>query len=467
MKQVDRDGLQAYLTCPLFNTNQTILTFLALIEERIFESKEAKIESEAFLEGVDINPSRLNKLFTQLFQLTNDYLELMERKQQPNEAYRYLLQAYSKLEVDESVKRKVLKKGVSLLQKPPQDPESMQLEFYLSHLTNLENVHTGRRNVPEYIIDNQKLLDHYYLTVRLKYLCATRNMEWIFNLERDDLGENEVVSLYEGLNSERPLLAQAYYLALQIFSTKEVEGLKELQGLLQENGAQIPKLDLLDLWGYLLNFCVRQMVAGHVEYQQITDSIYLYLLEQGYLLENGKLSSFHFNNIVKLRLGQKEFDWVKNFIEEMDGHLVNDFDGGIIKYAWGFLHYESGNFREAITIFKGLLFDPPKDIFWNLDLRSLLWRSYFEHREGLTDYEMDEMEAFYDSFRIFVARNEKIEASTRRSHQNFIRFFNRFRIITEGGSTSKEGLQILKAEIEQEAEVGSKKWLLKNLEKFL
>ncbi len=467
MKPSEREGLKVYLNCGLFNSSQIMLILLDLIETRILTARKQQIGSEEFLQDVEIKPSRLNKLFTHLFQLTNEYLELMERRNNSNEGYRFLFQAYSKLGVDESLKRKVVKKAMNGFQKLPQGQEALQMQYQVAHVTNLDHIHTGRRKVPAYFVENQKLLDQYYVTARLKYLCATRNMEWIYNLEREDLGESEIVLLYKGLESEQPLLAQAYFLALQIFTKKEVEGLIQLQQFLQENGDDLPRPDLLDLWGYLLNYCIRRMLSGDLAYQKITDSIYLHLLEKGYLLENGKLSSFHFINIIKLRLGQKQSDWVKEFIHEMDGELVNDFDGAIIKYSWGLWHYNSGNFRDAITIFKELLFDPPKDIFWNLDLRGLLWKSYFEHREGLTDYENDEMEALYDSFRVFVARNENIPTSSRRSYQNFIRFFNRFRLIIEGISTTKDGLQMLKAEIEKAPEVNSKKWLLENLNKFL
>lgn len=468
LKPSDLEGLRIFLDCGLFNKNPLLGELLELVERRILRSRKKEVQAQDLLVGTEIPPKRLNKLFTQLFQSCNEYLEMMERRQNPTERYRYLFQAYSKLEVPDEVQQKEFKRANKLLRNAPLEPEKLQLEYFISHSANLQQIHGARRRTWDHFLDNQELLDQYYVTTRLRYLCALRNSEWMYSQEAAPLKEAEVIALFEAQESAPPL-ATAYFMALRLFqkSGTPLEKLAAIRPFLEAHGNNFPETDQRDLWGYVLNFCIQQFPRQRQTFESIAAEIYLYLLDNSLLLDEGKISAFHFDNIIKLRLKSGDFAWVKDFIEEYGSRLNNGFGGKIVQKAWGIWHYSQARFQEAVDIFKDILQDPPKDILWNIDLRSLLWRSYFERRDQLSLAETDEMEALYDSFRLFVARNENIPASFKENYQNFIRYFNRLRLLLEEPHPDRKALGDLQQEIQENPRIFSREWLLGHIEQAL
>ncbi|MEM7037425.1 MAG: hypothetical protein AAF570_10630, partial [Bacteroidota bacterium] len=363
MKNAELKGLEAYLNCTIFNRNPLFPQLLSLIEKRILSTRSRSVGAKALLKGTQIKPERLNKLFTQLFHLTNEYLNLMESRAHPEEQYRFLFQAYARMDVEKPVQNKEFKKAHKFLEKPPLQHENFHLKYRISHQFHLNRIHEERRVVPAHIVENQRLIDQYYVGVRLKYLCATRNMEWIFNLERQPLNEAEIVALYNNPNFSPNPVTTAYFLALQLLSSPDDiwAQLNALNLYLREKAVEIPQMDLRDLWGYALNYCVMQLDRTGEQFRTITDSIYVYLYETGLILEEDRLSAFHFTNITKIRLSLGEFDWVKTFLKAIEGRLINDDEGFAIQYAWALLHFKSRNYAEAISRIKKILIDPPKD----------------------------------------------------------------------------------------------------------
>ncbi|MEM7040510.1 MAG: hypothetical protein AAF570_26325, partial [Bacteroidota bacterium] len=290
-----------------------------------------------------------------------------------------------------------------------------------------------------------------------------------FNLPRQPLHEAEVMAIYVGQTPEPPAISKAYFMALQLFSQPtDIRGqLNELQLFLRAHDREIPRTDLQDLWGYVLNYSMREMMKSEGEFDDLTDAIYVHFYESGLILDEGKLSAFHFTNIVSVRLEMEAFDWVRAFLKEIEGRLINDFEGSAIQFGWGLLHFSSGEHGEAIRIFKALLEDPPKDLYYNLELRSLLLKAYYAHKDQLSLAARDEMEALANSFRIFLTRNENIPAASRRNYQNFIRFFLRFHVLLDDPATDRKKLEKLRDEIEVEKDMVSRKWLLKGIRKHL
>ncbi|MEM7038258.1 MAG: hypothetical protein AAF570_14840 [Bacteroidota bacterium] len=367
-------------------------------------ARQTHVGADEFVKGTNIKPERLNKLFMHLFQRTNEFLDLMERKNQPGEGYRYLFQAYARLGVEKSVQNKEFKKAYKVLEKPPIQHENQHLKYHISHQFHLDHIYVERRSIPVHIVENQHLLDQYYVGGRLKYLCATRNMEWVFNLPRQPLNEAEIVAIYKHPDFAPNTVSTAYFLVLHLFSNPSdiLTQLDEINLYLRENDDAIPFNDRQDLWGYVLNYCMFHLSKKGERFEAIADEVYVHLYEKGLILDEGKLSSFHFTNMVKIRLDNGAFEWIAALLEDIDRDSIIDVWGSAVEYAWALYHYHSGDFPRAVSAFKALLSDPPTDIFYNLELRTMLLKSFFANRQQLQAAERDEMEALTEAFRMLL-----------------------------------------------------------------
>jgi len=458
------NGLRHYINCPLFNRGQQVMRLFDLVEAKVLRSEAAEVTEEELLAGSEFLPSQLNKLFSRLFQLTNAYLTLCEQQKHPEEQYRYLIPAYQRLGIEPNVFQKEFRRASKLLERAPETSEKLQLRFQMAHDAGLPAVYAERGKIPDHFKANQALLDHYFLVERMKYLCGLRNVEQLFQLERTELGEKQVRELYDFRQPGG--LAEGYARVLEIFGHPETH-LAELQSLktyLETNGPQFSEGDLRDLWGYLLNFCIWELPGERDGFDVLTDEIYRFLLDKGWLLDEGKLSSFHFRNIVSIRLIRGSVEWVEDFIEDYAPRLVNGFDGRSVRLARVLVLREKGDFRTAAMGLKELLEERPKDVFWNFSLRGLLWRSYFERRDELTMQELEEMELLFDSFRIYVRRKELVSQV---AYQNFIRLSNRLRLLVTEAELDREALAKLGEEVLETEQVNCRAWLKQQMDAIL
>lgn len=468
MKPTQRAEFELFLQSPLNNRDPQIVSLLQFVQATVFPAPR-KAKGQSLEAATGITDSLQNKAFSQLFMLLNQYLESEERKSRKLEGFRYLFHAYQKLGVEENIIAKEWKKAQKLIQHPPQEIEALHLQYQLAHKIGLGEVDADRRKILTHFEDNQILLDRYYVTSRLKYLCASRNQELVLNQPRNDLGENEVRLLFKSNPAQMPPTAYAYLKALDLLSGNEstLNPAEELQEWLKTHQTQIASEDLLDIWGYILNDCIRKISQGNVGLEAQLSQIYAYLVQNGILEDNGKLPSFHFSNILKVFLSNKAWENVDFLIAKYGDNLTNDFGGAMQDYAEALVNYRKGNFKRAVIGFKKMLEYHLEDIFWNLEFRSLLWKSYFENLEQLSLTELDELDALYDSFRIYVSRTEQITPSTRENYKNFIRLFNRLRTLLESAEVDQNSLLELKELVKKTEKVGSKEWLLKQIDKFL
>lgn len=464
----ERKGLSHYLECPLFNKNTVLVQALEILEKKVLNSNNSLVTAEDFLEGSGIPPNRLNKIFSALYQATNDFLELQERRRSPNEKYRYLFQAYDRFEIDSTIQEKEFRKALKQIKAPPGSAENFHLEFWLNHEIGTRIADKARNKNESGLDHNERLLDGYYLLNKLKYMCATHNLSWVYKREREDHFDQDVVSICEKQARYFPPVTQAYWLVLQAFLYNDQKDghLARLHLLFEQSQDAISRGDLLDLYGYALNLCTPAVEAGETKAVDLVDRMYMRLLDHGLLLVRGRISPFHFKNIAILRIRKNKMDWVRGFIDEFGARLSNDFDGLIVKHVEGLLHFYSGRIREAILAFKAVIADGTQDVFVSLDARNMLWRSYFANYHALSAEEFEEMQKLYDSFRLYVSRNEHISSYYKEINQNFIWVLNRLLTALEKDDLSPKLLVQLESEAESVGHVTNKQWLLGAIRQF-
>lgn len=463
LSQLDPKQLRTfreYLSCDFFNTNATLLRLLDLLLEKVVKGDGNGSENEDVLEGSGINPGLLDKLCSKLLHHLNGFIVQLAREEDPGADFALTLGTWNRMGLpSELLEREYSKMKRKLASKSAS-------EFGMVYTLQMEHIYAQvrakqPRNDQVAIFDQlHESLDSFYVVQKLKYLCASLSVDRIFRQK----GKGVTDSINLGEWPDLPPLGQVYQISynLLVAARAEVSEAEKLYEMLEEEGNNFAHEDRRDLFGYLLNGCIRSMSAGDFDARGLINKVYDALLKHGLLISNGQISGGHFKNIVSTRVRSGRIEEASQFIDDCGELLPAAEKDVLIAYTRGLVAFHSDQFREAISLFRAIVTNNPEDMFWSLEARNMLWKSYFEEVEELSIEEHEEMLRLYDSFRQFVSRNGRISDYHKEGYENFIRIFNRLIKIDEKESwaDSKPKLLALHEEASAVFPLPNKDWLL-------
>ena len=261
--------------------------------------------------------------------------------------------------------------------------------------------------------ESSQFLDQYFIAKKLQISAEKINLNFILKKEWNDPFLKTIVQqIDDGLFNEIPYI-KLYRSIVQSLTEPANESVFER---LKE---EVPKLigrlsdsELSDLFQYLLNYCIRRINAGRLVFQDELLAVYQSALEHGALLTNGTISQWDFKNVVTIALRTGNAEYARDFIHGYKPLLPVPQRTNALSYNLANLHFYEGNFRAAISQLQKVDLD---DVFYRLDARSILLKSY---------YELDDSDALFyhaTAFRSFLNRNRKISDQQRKLYLNLIK----------------------------------------------
>ena len=154
--------------------------------------------------------------------------------------------------------------------------------------------------------------------------------------------------------------------------------------------------------------------------------------------------------MIALAIKLKEFDWVENFIENSSDLLEKKYRKSTISFNLARLEYARKGYGAAMLHLQNAEY---KDLVNNLIAKSLLLKIYFE----LEEYDL--LFSHLDSFQIFIRRRE-VSDFHRKNFMSLIRFVKKIVALPE---MDKAARAALKNDIESEAVLTEREWLLSKL----
>ena len=204
-----------------------------------------------------------------------------------------------------------------------------------------------------------------------------------------------------------------------------------------------------EIYTFALNYCIRKINLGEAVFYQELFELYQYVLAKNYIFDDGKLPAWDYKNIVTLGLRLKEFAWVEQFLYDYNSRLLDDFKENALNYNLAKLNFAKGNFDKVLDFLQIVEY---QDIFYTLDSKVLLIKTYFELSEWTaTDSQLE-------SFRIFLVREKTVSETTRQQFLNFCKFTKKLLLFP-----NKKKLQAILVDLEANTEVADKQWLRSKL----
>ncbi|RMG60147.1 MAG: hypothetical protein D6722_21265 [Bacteroidetes bacterium] len=170
------------------------------------------------------------------------------------------------------------------------------------------------------------------------------------------------------------------------------------------------------MYKFAQNHCIRHINTGSQAWLEELFVLYQRLLKEEVLLEDGHLAHTDFKNIATAGLRMQAYDWVEDFIRQYREQVPPPYGESVYRYSLAACYFETGDLGQALRLLQEA---EPADDHYQLSFRHLMAKIYF--RQGA--YET----LFYqlDAFRRFLARNQGLGDTTRRSQEGFVHLLRR------------------------------------------
>lgn len=294
-------------------------------------------------------------------------------------------------------------------------------------------------------------LDRFYLARKLQLCCEIFNVRNVLAVEYRVFLLDEILSHLKNKSYEDTPVIRVYYrILMTLLESENEEHFHQLQQLLAVHEEQFTLKELREMYQYVLNYCIKKINLGNIAWQKMLFEIYKITLGNKVLLSEGHLSHWDYKNIVTISLRQKEFSWAKDFIERFRRELLPAERENAYCYNLANLYYNTGEYSRSLKLLQQVEFS---DVYYQLDSKSILLKTYFE---------LDETESFFyhaSAFRIFLRRNKLISDYQRTIYLNLIRYSSQ--LVRAGGIKRK--VAAIRKKVEENRNIADLNWLLSKL----
>jgi len=339
--------------------------------------------------------------------------------------------------------------------------ENRSRDFHLSkysilqHSNKFYEKYDGRFPLSE-LNNSLYHLEQFYLIEKLKIICAIlSNRENAKNLIFSESSLQFILQLKFEENEKN--IAPTIYktAALILLEQNANQNFEYYQKLLNQNFKLFNKSEITDLYFIGINFCVRKINSGDLNYLPKLFTLYKFSIENGFLLIDGKVSPWSYKNTISAALRLKEFDYVEQFIEKYSVKLPADEKENAERFNKARLHFYKKEYFKVLRLLQEVEYT---DVFYSLDAKTLLLKTY---------YELDELEVMYSlmsSFRQLLNRKKLISEKHRRNYKNFIKYVRK---LNKVNYLKKDQLKALSKEIKEAQNIADKNWLIEKVEENL
>lgn len=458
-----QEGLAVYLNCSLFNTNANLTKVFHLLRASASPAQPAILSPEELFADTDINPKLFPKYAAQLVSHMERFVPFWEQRADPRHGLADAFTAWEKLGLSQELLERQYRKMKRTAAKLPPSEWGLFQAFELEHRYLQYKAGLPRKNQAALFEAAEHALDDLYLATKIRYECARRSLDSFFS----DAGTHQPLDL-AALDFDRlPLLGKAYFRLAMLLKADQLtpDVAREFHLWLRTQQHQFSIADREDLFGILLNLCIQNQ-ARAPQFTLLLDEVYMDMVLEKLLHNKPHLAGSHFKNIVSIKLKLNELEAATRFIAQHQQELSAEDRKVLAPYTRGLVAYHQGQFREAVMHFRHVVEAQPTDVYWGLEARLMLWRSYYEILDVMEAHEHAEFLRQYDATRIYLSRRNHLNRQQRVGAENFIRIFNRLSRLREAPASRKE-LEALKVEVLDLEIIKQRAWLCQIIDRAL
>lgn len=459
-RQLSRFG--DFLASPYFNKQSNNIAFFDWLRKYAPAFSQPELAIEHLLANWPFEPAmdrkKLHYLVSQLNALLEQFLAVEQLIVTPAMPYYQSLQEQAAaLDIDHLQQRADQKITQLLDQQEYRDSYYYQ-QRYQYDLDQYLGSDPYQRSFNPRLQTAVDSLDTYYLISRLRFAWQMRHLEAVASERYEHHFESELLNWVASHPAFQVPAVQVYYLGLSMLAEPElIDNYYAFKAGLQEHSSLLPPSECKTLYTGLLNYCIRRGneygdTAFLREYLKVNEI----LLAKGLLLEDGVISPWRFVNVKMAALRIQEDDWAWTFIHEYERYLPPTYRENVFRYALAYLYFYRQDYPEAQRLLAMVHFE---DLLFNIALRTLLTRVYFEAGE-IESLLIPQLEAN----RLFLMRHK--EEFTPKVYKQWRNFNKQCGQLAKLAPEARIDWPGLRAEIAAMELILHKDWLLARIDKM-
>lgn len=447
-----------FLRSPFFNTKPALIEFYERLKRHhpTFDSPRLKIEKlwahvfpdKAFTE------QKFRQLCSDLGKLAERYLIQLELEQPENKTTHLLIRSLRRRNeydlFEKQIKTRIELLDETVIKDATWYKERMELlEYHYFH--PLYNKQAKKDDKLMKLMDS---MDAYFLFQKMKVGIGLVNQQKILKQDYDIRFLAILEEDKGGGFLEDNLLYQLYQTSFDLLQKGDEFDFFKIEELLFNNHLEL-KLDDQKLFFFNgLNYAVGKLNQGESKFGKELLKWYKFGLSKEILFPKGLISVSTFQNIIHVSCQNKEFDYVKDFIESYQFHLKEELRKESVAYGWGLFYFYQKKLDEAISI----LIKENWEKSHQLSGRNLLVRAHFENYLRNRDQFYFLQNAIH-AFEIYLIRTKEFPKAYLESHLNLMRILKALSKKIDAFA-SKEIIQLwLDKQVQKRKRVISKSWL--------
>lgn len=315
-----------------------------------------------------------------------------------------------------------------------------------------EVLHTQFRNKESNLDKQLDALEKFYLAEKLKIMNLMMAHENVLKVNYSITNSQNVLELastttYNDIPAIQ--LFQLSYLCFQEFEREELFASYEI--ILFENLHFFQSEEQRMLLMAAINYCIKKNNLGKPHYQANLLELYKKGIASKVLFENGYLTQYTYSNVISLCLNLKDYDFVKNFIENDKKYLEESIQAMYYLFNKAKYLYVQKDYKAAIRILTQNSFSDP---LINVSAKMVLLKIYYEQQEW------DILDATLENISMYI-RRELLMGYQKDSFINFVKYI---KILARSISLSSKRKEKIKQEITILRYLSDRKWLVEQVE---
>lgn len=452
-----------FVKSPFYNRNQRVIALYMYLKKHKKNLDDEKLTKEyifkrIFPKGEEYEDWKMRELMSDLSKLIEEYFIVKEARCDNINKQMLLIRSFEKRQIDGYFVAYAhhLDKAINKL-------EVKNMEHYLIQLRLHHMLYYHPTTSPFNVKESRKLMsgilyntDMFYSLAKLRYGYEIAAWYRLHGEKIEGFISGEVFEELPDDVVNNNLVLTIYQLSNQLYKYRDDEIYIKMKELILKNIHKFNEEEAYIIFISLINSV--SLVISHEKAAKEVLSLYKLGLKYNVLMQRGRFSITHFNNIVSLGSSEGEYKWTQNFINEYYKylHTGNERIENIRTLFTAYLNFLRQEYGEVERILYMLEFE---DFSYGLRHYTLLIRSL---------YELQKNEIFdrCSAFRVYIHRKNRdhfIGKDIHESYSNFIRIVED--LFNLRGQFRPE-TQKLRNRIHTMKNIAMKSWLLEKLDEL-
>ncbi len=242
---------------------------------------------------------------------------------------------------------------------------------------------------------------------------------------------------------------------IKFIKAETEESYLELLDLLEKYYVNISIPTLNDFYTLAINFCIRKITAGEIQYNRYLYELFKIMDKKDLLAEDGLIDIIRLKNIVGLSCRMKDFVWARALIEKYKNITRHKDKASVEHFNLGTIAFYEASFNEAISHFIRV---KKINTAYDVNSRMMLAKTLYELSK---DYDDRVMTKFKSAER-FITQHKTLNFRHKKSFKNFIKILIKIYKMRFGLNSTYTTEKII-TEMELFKAISDKNWLLDKL----